>query len=270
MTSTTAVHRAPARHVPERPSTLTLDARPDGPEQGVATRFDGHRAFVPVAVTYGVAWAALSAVYISVGLLLTKVLLAGGRDHWEDTANRWLAGHRTPWLNHVTSVATFVANTEPVVVAAAVTCGVLLVRRRWRYALFLAGALTIEVTVFLSTTFIVHRPRPDVPRLNSTPTTGSWPSGHIAASLILWVGLALIVGALVRNTVVRALAWVVAMVVPLTIGFSRVYRGLHHPTDVIGGALLGAAALLVGIFAARVASAVVERRPVRHLSEWLR
>jgi len=225
------------------------------------------RAGRPVATTMGgafvVGWASLSAVFIALGFFLTKFALAGRRGAWDEHVNRWLADNRTAWLNDVTSAATFIANTFPVVIIAAVLGLALLALRRWREAILLAWALATELTVFLTANYIVDRPRPNVPRLDSTPSTGSFPSGHIAATLVLWVGLVLVVTALTANLVARAIAWVVAVVLPAMVGFARVYRGMHHVTDVLAGALLGIGALVVAVMAIRLLTALIESRARR-------
>jgi membrane-associated phospholipid phosphatase len=96
-------------------------------------------------------------------------------------------------------VATSFVNTLPAIVVATVVDVFLALRRRWREAVLLA--LTLEITVFLSVTFVVDRPRPTVPRLNATPSTGSFPSGHTATATVLFVGIAFIVACCTRNTV---------------------------------------------------------------------
>jgi len=213
-----------------------------------------------VVGAYVVAWAVLTAGMTAIGLLLTKAVLAGGHGRWDETVNRWLADHRIDVLNRLTSLATFMANTLPVVVLLLVAMAVLLLRRRLREALFLVGALGYELSVFLTANTLVDRPRPDVPRLDSTPSTSSFPSGHIAATLAFWFGTALIVNATVRNRVVRVVVWVVAIVMTGTVAFARVYRGMHHVTDVSAGMLLGIGALAASIFAVRVLSAVLAAR----------
>jgi undecaprenyl-diphosphatase len=60
--------------------------------------------------------------------------------------------------------------------------------------------------------------------------------------------------------VVRIVAWVLAALVSLTVAFARTYRGMHHVTDVVVGALLGVGALAASAFAVRVVIAVGERR----------
>jgi undecaprenyl-diphosphatase len=213
-----------------------------------------------IAGAYLVAWAVLAAGITAIGLLLTKAVLSDGHGRWDETVNRWLADHRIESLNRLTSVATFMANTMPVVVLLLVVTVVLLLRRRLREALFLVGALGFELTVFLTANFLVDRPRPDVPRLDSTPSTSSFPSGHIAATLALWCGTALIVNATVRSRVVRVLAWVIAVLVSASVAFARVYRGMHHVTDVCAGVTLGIGSLAASTFAVRVVSAVIAER----------
>jgi undecaprenyl-diphosphatase len=106
---------------------------------------------------------------------------------------------------------------------------------------------------------IVARPRPDVPRLNATPVTSSFPSGHVAATVVVWTAIAIVVAVLTTNVVLRVLAWLPVAILPALVGFARVYRGMHFLTDVIAGAVLGLLALAVTLCAARVFT-VAERR----------
>ncbi len=234
------------------PATGTLPDR-------VAARYESSPPAVPVVGTYVAGWAVLSAVFSLVGLLLVNVVLAGRAGEWDASVSRWLADRRTPWLDGVTGAGTFIANTLPVVALVAVCCVVLLIVGRWREAVFLAGTLLLEVTVFLTANTLADRSRPDVLRLDSTPSTGSFPSGHAAATLALWAGLAIIVSTNVRRRVVAVLAWGVAAVLAVTVAFARAYRGMHHVTDVVAGMALGIAALAVSLLAVRVVSGTVAR-----------
>ncbi len=99
-----------------------------------------------------------------------------------------------------------------------------------------------------------------MPRLDPAPPTSSFPSGHTAAAIALWVSLAIVITTHVRNAFVRTLVWIVALSLPIFVGLSRLYRGMHHPTDVLASVLLGAGAVLTALLAVRAASAVAEMR----------
>ena len=97
-------------------------------------------------------------------------------------------------------------------------------------------------------------------RLDDLPANDSFPSGHTAASVAVYVGLALLITSRFRNRGVRLLAWAVAILVPVFVAFARMYRGMHHPLDVAGGLLIGIGALLVLLFACRAAGVAHEAR----------
>jgi undecaprenyl-diphosphatase len=237
-----------------------LDPEPDGPAGRTAARLDRHPLVDSGAVLIS-GYLVISLVMLALGLLLVHGPFGGIRS-WDHDVTAWFADHRTSALNDVTRWATYIANTEGVVAVALVASVLLLVRRHWREVIVLMGGLVVEVTVFLTVNYLVQRPRPDVVRLNDTPGTTSFPSGHVAASLVLWAAIALVVAAVTTNRVARAIAWVPVAVLPLLIAFARVYRGMHNPTDVVAGGLLGLMALVGAVAAGRVWSAADARRHV--------
>ncbi|MDQ1511630.1 MAG: hypothetical protein QOG50_3474 [Actinomycetota bacterium] len=232
-----------------QPSILQPEVPPQ-PTPGDSATMHPYRSSLFVVL---VSYALLTGVLLGIGLLLTHAL-DGTVGRWDEHVNDYLARHRTGTWNDVTSVATAAINTLPVVLGAAVVVGFLALRRRWAEAAFLTLALVLEIAVFLSVTFVVARPRPAVHRLNSTPSTSSFPSGHTAAATVLFVGIALIVACCTRNTLARLASDVVAAIVVAIVGFGRVYRGLHHPTDVIVGMLFGLACIMCAAIAVRTAS----------------
>ncbi len=189
---------------------------------------------------------------LAVGLVLTHAL-DGTIGRWDEHVNDYFARNRTGFMNDVTAILTAGFNTVPVVLGAALVVGFLSLRKRFAEAAFLTLALVLEISVFLSVTFVVARPRPAVHRLNSTPSTSSFPSGHTAAATVLFVGIALIIACCTRNHLARIASALLAVGIAAAVGFARVYRGLHHPTDVIIGFLFGLACLAVAALAVRAA-----------------
>jgi membrane-associated phospholipid phosphatase len=214
-----------------------------------------------VSMTVG-GYLAICALFIGVGLLVTHQLNALTR--WDDSVVRSFSDHRTTSLNHWTDYATKVADTFGILIVLVVAVIVLLLfRHRWD-ALFLVLALGLELATFLTVNTVVGRPRPSGPRLGSLPSTSSFPSGHTAAMVALYGGLALLISARLRSRIVGFAAWLVAFVAAAAIGLARVYRGMHHPSDVIAGALLGVAVLAVAFLAARAAQRAAAERERLH------
>lgn len=235
----------------------TIAAGADDSHAGAGDLTPRHPLRPAFAVAF-IGYVVLAVVMLGIGLLLTHAL-DGTVGAWDRHVSAHFAAHRTSDENQITKVATSLVNTLPAVLIAVVIDAVLALRRRWREAAFLAIALFLEITVFLSVTFVVDRPRPAVPRLNATPSTGSFPSGHTAAATVLFTGLAVIVACCTRNTLARVASALVGTAFAGTVGFARVYRGLHYPSDVFAGAFLGLACLTIAAAAVRAAGSRADR-----------
>ncbi len=146
----------------------------------------------------------------------------------------------------------------PIIVGAiALVCVVL---KKWRIAAFAVFALAVESATYRATTLVIHSHRPRVVRLEHLPVNASYPSGHTAASLAVYGGLALLLTSRFTSTAFRVVAWTFVLAMVTFVASSRMYRGMHHPLDVAGGLLVGIAALIVVVFACRTAGAAAEAR----------
>lgn len=195
----------------------------------------------------GVPTVCQAALLVGFGLLITGP--AG--NVWpltvEDNVNEGFERIRTGPLTTLSYLGSEAGNTLTVIAITLLSCVALLLIPRlpmWRQAVFLAVAVSLQSLVFLAITESVDRTRPDVHRLDASPPTSSYTSGHTGAATALYAGLAVLVLSRVR----RPWRWPLAgllFLVPLTVGVARLYRGMHHPTDVIGGMANGALSLLV-------------------------
>ncbi|GMA20040.1 phosphatase PAP2 family protein [Arsenicicoccus piscis] len=172
----------------------------------------------------------------------------------EDAVNRELERRRTPAANAVTWAVSTYADTVPTI-AAALGYGALARRAygRWDLAVAPLAAITVETTVFVVGSHLVGRPRPDVTWLDKPAPTSSFPSGHTAATTALHLTFA---DLLSRSTSprVRAVAPVLRWGFPPVVAYSRLYRGMHHPSDVVVGVALG-------VWAAGAVRRVIATRP---------
>ena len=194
--------------------------------------------------------AAVIAILVVAGLVTTH-LLAHTVGSWDDRLSSWFVRHRTSTDDTITADFTLLANTMGIVAVAAVAVLIAAVRHHLRLAIALVIALGVELVGFLVSNTIVARPRPQVSHVGSTPSTFSWPSGHVAATLVLYGGIALMVTIVTGRVVPRILAWALPVVLVPCVALSRIYRGEHHPTDTMAGLVLGVAALAIGFAAVR-------------------
>ena len=147
----------------------------------------------------------------------------------------------------------------------------MIVWRRWHDGVFLAVAVLFEASVFVITSFIVGRDRPPVEQLDSVPPSGSFPSGHSAAGRrVLRVAVPRRVLAHPSTVPSERSSLVVAVVVPLVVATSRVYRGMHHTFDVVAGLALGLASIYVVRAAMRAGVEDIDRRADGSLPEQVR
>jgi membrane-associated phospholipid phosphatase len=241
-------------------------AAPGMLSQRLGQRLRGFRPFLAGLFVWAAGLIVLGIAIVGLGLLLTHLLLPAGLGHLDATVRNWFVQQRTPTLDTLTRIGSDLGTTPVIIGVAAVAVIVLAIGRHWLQIGFLVGALTLEFLVFLTSTLVVDRIRPMVPRLDPTPVTSSYPSGHAAAALTLYVGLAIVIWSLVRSSAIRAIAWTVAVALPLFVGVSRLYRGMHHLTDVIASLLLGCGALLFALLASRSAvadsDALAEEQPL--------
>jgi membrane-associated phospholipid phosphatase len=195
----------------------------------------------------------------ALGLLLTRVVEHGAVTDADRRVSLWWAQHRTPGLNGWTHVASMMSDTITAIAATVVIVLVLaLWLRRWREPIAVVLSISGELFIFLLVTATVHRQRPTVPHLDPAPPTSSFPSGHTGAAVALYVGLAVILLTLSRGWNRRwpgAVLAVLLCAVPVVVGLSRMYRGMHFLTDVLAGAVAG------GLWMAIVMATLLRDRP---------
>jgi membrane-associated phospholipid phosphatase len=234
-----------------------LDPAPGGRaatlERTLARRGRERRAGVPTALFLAGCAVVLVVLLVALGDLVAKVLDGTALGHADASIARWFAARRTPGLDRATHYATLAAETVTITVLAAVTVAFTALRwRRWREPMLVATAVVGEVTIFLLVTLLVERQRPPVRHLDQAPPTSSFPSGHVAAAICMYGALALLANERARSTLVRGLFWTLALLVPLAVAVSRMYRGMHYLTDVLGGVLLGVVWLYVATRGIRI------------------
>jgi len=173
---------------------------------------------------------------------LTTAVLAGVADTWDRTLMLDLAAGREPWLTWWMKFLSIAGSgLIEIPLALLLVLGLVLRKRKveaWWYAAAALSGWALSGLAKLA----VQRPRPHlIPRLMHGGGWFSYPSGHSMLAPIIF-GLGIIVWAAPwPSPALRRAALVLAALFALSIGFSRVYLGVHYPSDVLGGLLLGTA-----------------------------
>jgi undecaprenyl-diphosphatase len=201
-----------------------------------------------------ISFAVIAGLSIVVGLVVTAALphlkvIAGD----DESVVRFLARHRSSGLTDASLVGSIIAGGVVLPIVAGVAALIALVGKHWRLAGFLLFALAVESGSYRATTLLVHRHRPQVHRLENLPVNASYPSGHTAAAIAVYCGIAVLLTSRIANRWVRAGIWLAAALIPMFVAFSRMYRGMHHPIDVAAGALIGIAVLSALLLVTRAA-----------------
>lgn len=203
---------------------------------GISKRQSG-KMTKPAASLYGI---------LVVSAVLFGVLLAGVATGapWVVALDSVVQGLVFPLRNEaITPTIAFtteLSDTIPCIVVAVAMVVYLLVRRRPKAAGLYVGTLVVAELLVEGTKFLLSRPRPIGMNLIEFPWNASFPSGHTFVAIVA-VGFAVYVlvklhpqwprGARVALAV-AAVVWVAY------VGFTRIYLGVHWPTDVLGSILL--------------------------------
>jgi undecaprenyl-diphosphatase len=190
-------------------------------------------------------FAAATGILVVLGYLIVQLWEGSRLGEYDADLNRWLEDGRT---DRVTTIAEYVSQSSDTLTK--VLLGVVLLPlmlwlfRRWHEWTLIFGGLLLEVCVFGLSSSIVGRDRPPVEQLDGAPTD-SFPSGHIAAATVFYVGLAVVIFMRTERRGPRLIATLIAVVMPISIAWARLYLGMHYLSDAVAGMALGATALVV-------------------------
>jgi len=163
----------------------------------------------------------------------------------EESVNKDLAADRSGTWNSITQVWSHIGSTQYVIGVCVVVAAVLLwLTRDWRLAAVPPIAIAMQGLIFLIAARVVDRDRPPVPKLDPSPPTASYPSGHVGASTGLYLAFALL-ALMIHRTWLRYLTIIVCLTMPLLVAYARLYRGMHHLSDITAALLNGTVCALL-------------------------
>jgi len=195
----------------------------------------------------------LAAIVVVAALVLAFVLLASEVLEGDTRAfdARILLLFRTPsdhavpigpaWLKEAMRDVTALGSTSVLVIVVGAVVGFLAVSGLRHAAAMILLSVLLGVLLSNSLKWGIARPRPDLVPRDIVIYTASFPSGHTTLSAVVYLTLGALLCRTQSSIVVKAYILAVAAFLTASIGVSRVYLGVHWPTDVIAGWLIGGA-----------------------------
>jgi undecaprenyl-diphosphatase len=198
------------------------------------------RASMPTVLMEATVLLSLATAVLSLFLLgwLANEMREGDTLPFDLAVRAWVHQFASPGMTRaMTAISLLGYNLLIVELVVALAVFLLL---RWRHA---AGWLAVSVAgglaLDLALKYAFHRSRPQ-PYFGAAPQSYSFPSGHALCSFCFYAVLAGLIAARTRSLFIRVAVGIAAAVLVIAIGLSRIYLGVHYPSDVIAGYLAAA------------------------------
>ena len=194
----------------------------------------------PAGLMTGIAVVSLVLAVLSLLLFswIATEVREGDTTQFDLSVRNWIHQFFTPRLTRVMTVISELG-ANGLITAFLISLAVFLSLRWRRAALWLVFTMAGALVLDLALKYGFHRPRP-APFYGPLPHTYSFPSGHALFSFCFYAVLAGLVNDRVRSLWLRILVWITAIFLIAAIGLSRIYLGVHYPSDVIAGYLAAA------------------------------
>ena len=191
-------------------------------------------------------------IFLVVGIILAAIatwifgeiaekVMAGSTQAFDESVLRWLGAHHTKVLD-AAMVEITALGTGTVVLMIVCIAALFLSLTRHRYsALLLLVATFGGLALNLVLKLFFDRPRPHVIVWGTNAVSSSFPSGHAMSATIVYSTVAYLAARLYKRAWQRWVTMFVAAIVITLIAISRLYLGVHYPSDVLAGAIIGLA-----------------------------
>lgn len=202
----------------------------------------GHvKSFRAAVGVFLIAGAVAAALGIWAFVAVAELVKEGATQDFDNAVMFWVRDHRIPWFERVMIEMTALGNWTVVGMVGAVSALFLaLTRHKHSAALLVVGtAGGVIINGALKAAF--SRPRPEIFEWQTLATSSSFPSGHATAAALVYGTVAYLAARLHKRRWARFLTMFGALVFILMVSASRVYLGVHYPSDVLGGVISGLA-----------------------------
>jgi membrane-associated phospholipid phosphatase len=198
---------------------------------------------------------------------LAEHVLAGGTQKFDVAILEWLHGHQSKQVTALMIEMTYLGTGTVVIVVVGVTALFLWHTEHKHSARLLLAATVGNILLNGVLKLVYHRARPSVFEWQTTAVSSSFPSGHAMSSTVVYGTVAYLLLRLQKNHWAKMLTLVSAILLILLICLTRLYLGVHYPSDVIGGIIVGLAWASFCMATLEASLALARRRTSRAVVE---
>lgn len=159
-----------------------------------------------------------------------------------------------PWLQEMARDVTALGGVAVLTLATAATAGFFMMRQHYGCMVYLLATVGGGIVASSIAKGLFDRPRPDLVPHGSIVTTASFPSGHSMMAAVAYLTLGVLIANALADRRLKAYVLCLAITVTLLVGVSRVYLGVHWPSDVLAGWLAGTGWAALCLLGARAMS----------------
>ena len=204
--------------------------------RGSLTHVQSFYAAVGIFITAG--------ALLAIGLTWAFAALAvhvrkGATQAFDDAVMHWMAAHQLPWLKVAMNQLTALGTGTVVVMVVVVAALFLWLTRHKHSAALLIVTTTVGIVINGMLKDVFHRTRPEIFPWGTDAFTSSFPSGHAMSAAVVYGTVAYLAARLQRSHVARAITIGVAFILIVLISMSRIYLGVHYPSDTLAGVTIG-------------------------------
>ena len=209
----------------------------------------------------------VAAAAIAIFAALASAVTAGFTQRFDESVLRWFEQNRTETVNlvmlEITTLGTGVVLIMIVLIASVFLW---VTKHHWSVYVLLIGVLGAKLfNTLLKGTFA--RERPSIVEWATQVHSASFPSGHAMSSIVVYGSVAYLVSRLEPSRRLKTVTYGLAAIIVVLIGISRMYLGVHYPSDVIAGFLAGLAWIALVATLLTSVRYFADRRPETHVEE---
>lgn len=217
-------------------------------------KFSQHVSLLAIEIIVGIG---VSVGSILIFIKLSTEVLEKELAQLDNGIIAWVYNLRNPRLTEIMKNMTNLG-AWPILAMTAVIIVFLVWKKHQKEAVLFLTVLVMGLAINMSLKVLIQRPRPNLAPL-IVESSYSYPSGHAMNSFVFYGMIAFYVYRFTRNKRASLVIGTVCAMLVLMIGFSRVYLGVHYPTDVLAGYIAGGAWFVTAILIEKSETWLVRR-----------